>query len=139
MPIDAPLFVDSRQERSTARPIQVEGSSAQKAPSVIARSITEVLSSRRARSLVLAAIVLAGCGTPSGANGGGTSSVQWKDYAANLQAQLDASANAKDCAALQKQFNAADANSQATVSRTGHNNADLMAYIDGKMRGAGCY
>ncbi len=46
---------------------------------------------------------------------------------------------AKDCRGLQTEFDNADANNVATQTRTGHNNASLMGYIDGKLRDAGCY
>lgn len=53
--------------------------------------------------------------------------------------RIDALASSKDCDGLQAEFNTADANGAATMSRTGHNNALLMGYIDSKMRAAGCY
>ena len=46
---------------------------------------------------------------------------------------------AKDCTGLQSEFDAADANNAATKARTGHNNAELMGYIDDLMRKVGCY
>jgi len=64
----------------------------------------------------------------------GSSGVQWGDYAPGLQARIDA----ENCAQLQAEFDAADANNVATAGRTGHNNAKLMTYIDAKMRDAGC-
>lgn len=71
--------------------------------------------------------------------GGQSSGVQWQDYNPSLQSQLDQLRAAKDCAGLQSQFDTADANNAATMSRTGHNNAQLMGYIDTAMRSAGCY
>jgi hypothetical protein len=92
--------------------------------------------------IVLAIVVLGWLGgrsaTPS-PGGGTTTGVQWADYTAGLQGRIDSLAASKDCDALQDEFDNADANNAATMSRTGHNNAKLMAYIDGKMDGAGCY
>jgi len=82
----------------------------------------------------VALVVVIGCSQPSGGP-----SVPWADYAPTLQKDLDALGVAKDCPALQQQFDNADANNDATMTRTGHNNADLMAYIDALMRKAGCY
>lgn len=79
------------------------------------------------------AVVMFGCGS------GSASGIPWGDYAPGLQSTIDALATAKNCTALQSQFDAADANGDATKTRTGHNNAELMKYIDGKLRAAGCY
>lgn len=65
--------------------------------------------------------------------------VPWADYEVTLQAQIDDLTAAGDCAGLQAAFDTADANNDATMSRTGHNNADLMTYIDESMRLAECY
>lgn len=54
----------------------------------------------------------------------------WQDYAADLQPRLDSLAAAKNCAGLQREFDAADANNAATRTRTGHSNTDLMKYIN---------
>lgn len=70
--------------------------------------------------------------------GGSGSGVPWGDYDPSVQQRIDTLARAKECAALQSEFDLADANNAATMSRTGHNNAKLMAYIDDKMRSAGC-
>lgn len=67
------------------------------------------------------------------------SDVPWADYASDLRGRIDALAAAKDCTGLQSEFDIADANNDATMARVGHNNADLMGYIDGVMRAAGCY
>ena len=64
--------------------------------------------------------------------------VQWGDYAAGMQARIEGAVTAKDCAALRKEFDAADRNSDATKARTGHSNVELMKYIDGTMKTAGC-
>jgi hypothetical protein len=46
---------------------------------------------------------------------------------------------ANDCSGLQAQFDISYSNNDATMSRTGHNNADLMSYTDEAMQIAGCY
>ena len=98
-----------------------------------------------AASLTIAVIAGAfaiGCepqGPAAPAGGGAPAGVQWQDYNPALQSQLDQLKAGKDCPGLQTQFNAADANSTATMSRTGHSNAELMGYIDAAMRSAGCY
>ena len=87
--------------------------------------------------LVLAALVLAGCAgiaTPAP-----TPSVPWADYAPTVRSRIDLLALAKDCTGLQGEFDGADAGNQATLARTGHNNAALMAYIDEQLRRVGCY
>ena len=85
--------------------------------------------------LVVAVLFLSGLG----AIGGGqqpaaptqaTSGVPWADHAPALQLHIDALAAGANCPALQEQFDNADANNDATMSRTGHNNAALMGYID---------
>jgi hypothetical protein len=101
----------------------------------------------RLAGLFLLVLARAACGTTP-APGGTTaqqgttapvSDVQWTDYAPGLQARIDALATAKDCTALQDEFDVADVNNDATLARTGHNNAHLMGYIDDKLRAAGCY
>lgn len=72
---------------------------------------------------------------PAAAAGG----VQWGDYVASLRSKIDGMGASKDCTGLQAEFDAADRNNAATMSRTGHNNAQLMGYIDTTMRTAGCY
>jgi hypothetical protein len=93
-------------------------------------------------ALALAA-ALAACGTPDPAApataapapvGASPPAVPWGDYVPGLQTVLDSSG----CEALQDQFNGADANNDATMRRTGHNNAALMAYIDWLERKHGC-
>ena len=79
--------------------------------------------------------VIAACG---GEDAGSEGDVPWGDYASDLRQRIDAATDAQDCAELQAEFDAADANSDATMTRTGHNNADLMGYIDDAMRDAGC-
>lgn len=89
--------------------------------------------------IVLIAIAAVSAGSPKSPTPATTSGVQWSDYAPGLQSRIDGLATQKDCTALQTEFDTADANNQATQTRTGHNNAKLMAYIDDKMRTAGCY
>ena len=68
-----------------------------------------------------------------------TESVEWRDYGPDVQAEIDALAEAKDCVALQEQIDVAVATWNATINRTGHSNAKLIAYLDAAMRDAGCY
>ena len=86
-----------------------------------------------AAAVALAGLVLAGCSS------GGGDSVPWGDYAPDVQSRIDKLASSKDCAGLQDSFDTADANNEATMKRTGHNNAALMTYIDDAMKSAGCY
>lgn len=83
------------------------------------------------RLLVVVVLALAACGS----NGG--SGVPWKDYP-TVQDTIDGMAARKDCVKLQGAFDQAEANNAGTMTRTGHNNAALMRYIDDKMRSAGC-
>ena len=81
---------------------------------------------------VTAALLVGACSAkPSG--------VPWGDYDASVRTRIDAMAVAKDCSGLQAEFDQADNNNAATMTRTGHNNAALMGYLDDKMRAAGCY
>jgi len=65
--------------------------------------------------------------------------VPWGDYDETVKERIDGLEDAKDCAGLQGEFDIADANSTATLNRTGHGNADLMGYIDEALELAGCY
>lgn len=69
----------------------------------------------------------------------GKSSVPWNDYSSDVRTRIDSAAAARDCSALQSEFDTADASNTATMNRTGHNNAALLEYIGGKMKDAGCY
>ena len=80
------------------------------------------------------ALLLAGCNSSSATS----SAVPWSDYAASVKTGIDAAAAAKDCVSLQTSFDNADANNQATMTRTGHNNAALMSYILDARTAAGC-
>lgn len=86
------------------------------------------MSARHRPWMVVAAIALAGC-----------SSVPWEDYDPSVKETIDRMAKAGGCPGLQEQFDIADQNNEATMARTGHNNADLMDYIYEAMRDAGCY
>lgn len=68
-----------------------------------------------------------------------SSTVNWAKYAPELEARLRASIVLKDCEGLQREFDIASSNSQATRSRTGASNSDLMDYLDDSMRTSGCY
>lgn len=63
----------------------------------------------------------------------------WDDYSSSVKYRIDSMAEVGDCDGLQEEFDTADLNNDATLARTGHNNAELMGYIDDKMRDAGCY
>lgn len=82
--------------------------------------------------LVGLALSLTGCGSAG-------ASVPWEDYSPAVKQRIDGLVANKDCTGLQEEFDNADANNEATMSRTGHNNADLMAYLDEQMQAAGCY
>jgi hypothetical protein len=75
----------------------------------------------------------------SGACGSGESNpaptVPWSDYAPELKARIDSE---HTCDALQRDFDAADRNNASTMARTGHNNADLMTYIQWRLKKEGC-
>ncbi|BDZ60861.1 hypothetical protein Lsed01_00179 [Demequina sediminis] len=65
--------------------------------------------------------------------------VPWEDYDTSVRERIDAMGADADCAGLQAEFDTADANNGITMDRTGHNNADLMGYIDEWMQLASCY
>ena len=64
--------------------------------------------------------------------------MDWENYAPEVRTRI-ADLAAGDCVCLQHEFDVADANNDAQLARIGDNNADLMRYIDDKMRNAGCY
>ena len=66
-------------------------------------------------------------------------SVPWEDYSPNLETQIDNMVAEQDCEGLRKEFEAADSENEAMKSRTGHDNTDLLAYLDASMLDAGCY
>lgn len=88
------------------------------------------------RAIAITACLLTGL---VGCSSSGSSGVQWDDYAPGTRARIDALAAARDCLALQAEFDQAEANGAATRARTGHNSAELMRYVDEAMRSAGCY
>lgn len=95
---------------------------------------------------LVAATLLAGCSEtdssspePDAPPAEETTAVPWENYAPGLQDRIDELAAARDCDGLQREFDTADANSDAQASRTGEGNADLLEYVDAAMRGAGCY
>jgi hypothetical protein len=83
------------------------------------------------KRLLVVLFVVAGCNGPA--------SVPWGDYSPTVKTRIDVLAAAKDCPGLQAEFDTADASGPATMTRTGHNNADLMSYVDTAMKGASCY
>ena len=60
-------------------------------------------------------------------------------YSVTVAQRIDALVDAKDCAGLQAEFDAAERNNAATRTRTGSGTSDLMGYINDKMRSSGCY
>lgn len=64
--------------------------------------------------------------------------VNWANYSPAVKERLDGLATSKDCAGLQAEFDAASRNDNAQRQRTGAGNADLMRYIDAKIRANGC-
>lgn len=60
-------------------------------------------------------------------------------YVADVVERIDVYASRGDCDALQEEFDAAEALDAAERDRTGEGTADLLAYIDDRMRKAGCY
>ena len=85
------------------------------------------------RGLILALAIIGGSCVAA------ESSVDWENYAPEVRERIDSMAAAGDCADLQEEFDTAEANSEAQRARTGDGNADLMGYIDDRMREAGCY
>lgn len=116
----------------------------------------ELRSSRKdhsARNWTIAIVVIVGAiifgamtknaSTPGGDSGDalteGSSEVDWENYAPEVKTRIDGFAGSGDCAALQQEFDIADANDDLQRDRVGDGNADLMDYIDEKMADAGCY
>ena len=89
--------------------------------------------------VVLLAIPIASCSSDGSAAVSRKAGVQWGDYPPTLQTKIDALALAKDCDALQIEFNQAHASNLATQNRVGHNNFELLKYIDDKQRAANCF
>ena len=75
--------------------------------------------------------LLAACGPPP--------EVDWSGYHPSVKDRIDRLAAAHDCAELQREFDTANANSDAQRNRAGRGNALLMDYIDVKLRSVGCY
>jgi hypothetical protein len=65
--------------------------------------------------------------------------VPWEDYDSSMKLEINELADQNYCEGLQEYFDTADANNEATMSRTGHNNAQLTTYIDQKSQAASCY
>jgi len=66
-------------------------------------------------------------------------SVKWENYSPTVKQRLADLIDAGDCSNLQIEFDNADRNSEATGSRTGESNANLMTLIDDQMKKLGCY
>lgn len=61
------------------------------------------------------------------------------NYSPTVKTRIDDAASDKDCVALQREFDTADANDSAQRNRTGEGNGDLLTYIDNAMKDASCY
>ena len=96
------------------------------------------------RLLMVVAVLMAFATTACGGQTAATASaepdavVQWQDYTSDLQSSIDQQADDKDCAALLAQIDAAENNNDATIDRTGHDNAQLISYINAAIASAGC-
>jgi len=84
-----------------------------------------------ATAATCAALLLTACG--------GSGGVDWSNYDATVKSRIDALEASADCAGLQAEFDSADENNTAQRERTGTGNTELMSYLDGVMRDAGCY
>lgn len=85
----------------------------------------------RIHTIIIALAVIAACGPPT--------PMDWSGYHPSVKERIDALAAARDCAGLQREHDVAWQNDDAQRARTGRGTADLMDYIDDKMRAAGCY
>ena len=63
----------------------------------------------------------------------------WKNYDSMAKKRIYNLIVNKDCRGLQNEFNIADNNSKSQLRRTGTGNAELMSFIDKKMRSIDCY
>ena len=96
------------------------------------------------RLLMVVAVVMAfattACGGQTTATGSAASDavVQWQDYTSDLQSSIDQQADDKDCAGLLAQIDAAENSNDATIDRTGHDNAQLIRYVNAAIATAGC-
>lgn len=65
--------------------------------------------------------------------------VNWAEYGDGMQGLIKDTYNKKDCYTLQGFFDLAVQNNDEHASVFGHNNANLMHYIDELLRSANCY
>lgn len=86
------------------------------------------------RTLAISVLfVLAACGGGSGGSSEGPPSVPWgKDVDQAVKTRIDAAAKDKNCNLLQGEFDTADAGNNPSK-------ANLLEYIDYRMKKAGCY
>jgi len=80
---------------------------------------------------VLLLVALAGCSS--------SESVDWDNYPPAIHDAIDAAAEAGDCQELQDEFAWAKDHDASQEVSFGDGNADLMAYINDKADGAGCF
>lgn len=93
----------------------------------------------RVAGLILLALVAAACSDGGSSGPTPDTDLPWSDYAPGLQARIDTLGTSRDCAGLQDEFDTAAANNDATRNRTGHDNVELIGYIDDTMEMASCY
>lgn len=65
--------------------------------------------------------------------------VNWNEYGDQLPVIIKNDFYAKDCQSLQDTFDLAVYTNQEHMDQYGHNNANLMNYIDHLLRAANCY
>ena len=65
--------------------------------------------------------------------------INWNEYNPNMYKDLKALEAKRDCYGLQYVFDLAVLNNKAHARQYGHNNVNLMRYIDQLLRRAKCY
>ena len=91
--------------------------------------------STRGRSLLIVVACVAGL-TACGGSSSASDKEMWTQFAPEVKTRVDGLVAAKDCAGLQKEFDAADENHKRGG---GPKFTDLMKYLDRQMKDAGCY
>jgi thioredoxin reductase len=64
--------------------------------------------------------------------------VEWTDYATDMQSTIEGLVAAGDCLGLQQQIAKAANDSALAMNRTGHTNAKLIGYIREQITTLGC-
>ena len=65
--------------------------------------------------------------------------INWKEYGSDLYPQLKRYEKYRNCQGLQNIFNLSVQDNKAHAKKYGHNNVNLMKYIDHLLRRAKCY